>query len=148
MGNAACLLTTARDIVTTGENGYSFIKSDSGMTELLRPSLYGSQHPLVIVPKNPTSDTQEYVVVGHCCESGDLISCAPDEPGTLLPRELSQAEIGDILIIEGVGAYCSAMPAKNYNSFPEAAEVMLEEDKSFRLIRKRQDFATIWANEV
>ncbi|MGB0371676.1 MAG: diaminopimelate decarboxylase [Opitutales bacterium] len=148
VGNAACLLTTVRDIVETGENGYSFIKTDSGMTELLRPSLYGSQHPLIVIPQTPTDTTKDYVVVGHCCESGDLISCAPDEPGTLGPREMSQATIGDILIIEGVGAYCSGMPAKNYNSFPESAEVMLETGGTFRLIRKRQDLETIWANEI
>ena len=148
VANACSLLTTVRDIVTTGDDGYAFIKTDSGMTELLRPSLYGSQHPLVVIPVEDKTETAEYVVVGHCCESGDLISCAPDEPGTLLPRELSKAAIGDILIIEGVGAYCSAMPAKNYNSFPEAAEVLLEKDNSFRLIRKRQDVETIWANEL
>ena len=61
---------------------------------------------------------------------------------------MAQAAIGDILIIEGAGAYCSAMPAKNYNSFPESPEVMLETDKSFRIIRKRQLVETSWANEV
>ena len=49
------------------------------MTDLLRPSLYGAQHPIVIV--NGRSDaeadaTQKYVVVGHCCESGDLLTPA------------------------------------------------------------------------
>lgn len=148
VANAASLLTSVRDIVSTGEEGYQFIKTDSGMTELLRPALYGSQHPIIIIPQEERDGTADYVVVGHCCESGDLISCAPDAPGTLLPRTLAKAEVGDILILEGVGAYCAAMPAKNYNSFPEAAEVMLEKDDSYRLIRKRQELDTIWANEL
>jgi len=33
-----------------GAAGYTFLKLDSGMTEVLRPSLYAAQHPVVIVP--------------------------------------------------------------------------------------------------
>ena len=45
------------------------------MTELLRPSLYGAQHPVVHVA-HPDADKStkakggDYVIVGHCCESG------------------------------------------------------------------------------
>ncbi len=49
----------------------------------------------------------------------------------------------------GAGAYCSSMGAKNYNSFPESAEVLIEADsKTVRLVRKRQDPVTITANEL
>ncbi|NLF56818.1 MAG: diaminopimelate decarboxylase, partial [Candidatus Hydrogenedens sp.] len=48
----------------------------------------------------------------------------------------------------GAGAYCSGMASKNYNSFPECAEVMLESDGSFRLIRRRQTLDQILQNEV
>ena len=67
-----------------------------GMTEVLRPSLYGSQHPLVVVPQEgDVAKTEEarYVVVGHCCESGDLVSPAPDEPETLFQRPMGKAEV-------------------------------------------------------
>jgi diaminopimelate decarboxylase len=37
-------------------------------------------------------------------------------------------QIGDFAILKGTGAYCSAMSLKNYNSFPEAAEVLIRED--------------------
>ena len=40
------------------------------------------------------------------------------------------------------------MSTKNYNSFPEAAEVMLDEAGEAHLIRKRQPVEEIWANEV
>ena len=39
-----------QDLVSTGASGYEFIKLDAGMTELLRPSLYGAVHPIVVVP--------------------------------------------------------------------------------------------------
>lgn len=42
------------------------------MTEVLRPSLYGAQHPLVA--HKDTSEEAEYIVVGHCCESVNLTS--------------------------------------------------------------------------
>ena len=44
----------AQDMVSTGESGYEFIKLDAGMTELLRPSLYGSVHPIVVIPEEVT----------------------------------------------------------------------------------------------
>ena len=59
-----------------------------------------------------------------------------------------EGQVGDSCIIEGVGAYCSAMSAKNYNSFPEAPEVLRREDGSFALIRKRQLLDQILDNEL
>lgn len=84
----------------------------------------------------PDTETSEYVVVGHCCESGDLFSCAPGDPEVLKPRLLKRARIGDLATIEGSGAYCSGMSTKNYNSFPEAAEVLMDSQGKFHLIRR------------
>ena len=121
------------------------------MTEILRPSLYGAQHPLFVIPEEDQAKFRnkvEQVVVRHCCESGDLLTPAPNEPESLGPRMLPRGEIGDFCVIEGVGAYCSSMSAKNYNSFPEAAEVLKKSDGSLSLIRKRQTFEQIIENEV
>jgi len=149
LANACSLITSVQDIVETGgPDGRAFLKLDSGMTEILRPSLYAAQHPIVIVPAEPTSDTAEYLVVGHCCESGDVLTVGVDDPESLQPRTLAKAAVGDLCVIEGAGAYCSSMSAKNYNSFPEAAEAMLETDGSLRLIRQRQTLEQILQNEV
>lgn len=104
------------------------------MTEVLRPSLYGAQHPISVL--NDTKDTSEYVAVGHCCESGDLFTCAPGEPDVLAPQVMNRVNLGDLVTIGGTGAYCSSMSTKNYNSFPEAAEVMLSSNGSIDLIRR------------
>jgi diaminopimelate decarboxylase len=40
------------------------------------------------------------------------------------------------------------MATINYNSYPQAPEVMLQEDGSLRLLRKRQELAQVWQNEV
>jgi diaminopimelate decarboxylase len=150
VANAGAIVLTVIDVVNTGPTGYHFIKVDSGMTEILRPSMYGAQHPMSVV----TSDSHEErtvlptVVVGHCCESGDILTPAPGDPEALAPRQLPAAQVDDLFVIEGAGAYCAAQSAKNYNSFPEAPEVLLRKDGSFREIRKRQTFEQMVANEV
>jgi len=151
LANSCSVVSTAQDIVETGTSeGHTFIKLDCGMTEVLRPSLYGAQHPLINVTSQgelPTK-TKKYVVVGHCCESGDLMTPAPDEPETISERELGEISIGDLVVIEGSGAYCAGMSSKNYNTFPEAPEVMKTDAGEFKLIRKRQTVDQILANEV
>lgn len=149
VANAGAIVTTAMDIVDTGKDGYRFIKIDSGMTETVRPSMYGAQHPLVVVPaEDEIRGVGEYLVVGHCCESGDVLTPAPNDPEGLLPRELTEAKVGDAVVIGGAGAYCAGMASKNYNSFPEAAEVLIDRDGNTHLVRKRQTLDQILVNEV
>lgn len=123
VANAGSLITTIHDITDTGEAGYTFLKVDGGMTEVMRPSLYGAQHPLVVVNALPEKH-QKYVVVGHCCESGDILTPQPGDPEAIAERLLQTANIDDLLVVEGVGAYCAYMSAQNYNSFPLRPEVM------------------------
>ena len=152
MANAGGLLAEVHDLVNTGEEGYHFIKLNTGMTELLRPSIYGAQHPIDIfnqkTSENSEKGSQDYVVVGHCCESGDILTPAPGDPELLATRSFSDVEIGDLVLIGGTGAYASAMTPKHYNSYPEAAEVLIQSNGEARLIRKRQSLESIWENEV
>jgi len=147
--NAGFVLTTIQDMTTTGEEGYAFIKLDTGMTELARPSLYGARHPMMLLPADGATDRGEadYIAVGHCCESGDMLTPREGDPSVLEPRRLTRARIGDFLLIGGAGAYCSAMATKNYNSFPEAPEVLIRSDGTPVVIRRRQTLAQIIANE-
>lgn len=148
VARAGAVLSTIQDVVTTGATGNTFYKLDTGMTDLLRPSLYGAQHGMEVLSAEPSTETTPVLVVGHCCESGDILTPAPGEPEVLGPRSLRRAAIGDCLLITGTGAYCAAMPAKNYNSFPESPEVLRQIDGSFRLVRSRQPVESIWANEL
>lgn len=149
IANAGALLCRVQDTTDTGPAGYRFIKLDSGMTEILRPSLYGAQHPIHILGKSSDAEElQPAIVVGHCCESGDILTPAPGDPEGLAPRPLPVARTGDLVLIGGVGAYCSAMSAKNYNSFPEAPEVLVRQSGSIELIRRRQTLQQILANET
>jgi diaminopimelate decarboxylase len=162
VANAGWLVCKAQDIVETcGEAAtvHRFIKLDGGMTEILRPSLYGSQHPITVVKQRLEHgrsgeggvNTEDFIVVGHCCESGDLLTPATDDPTNegigkrALPVDTA---VGDLLVIGGAGAYCSSMSAKNYNSFPEAAEVLAMASGSMELIRRRQTMDQLLENEV
>ena len=150
VANAGALIASVADVVTTGPEGYDFIKLDAGMTEILRPSMYGAQQPMTIVSKQSGGDRapHDYVVVGHCCESGDILTPAAGDPEALAPRALVDAAVGDFFVIGGAGAYCSAMAARNYNSFPAAPEVLITNDGTPRLIRKRQEPEAITAEEL
>ena len=77
---------------------------DAGMTELIRPALYGAKHKIV----NLTSQTQQmekYDVVGPICESSDVF-----DKELMLPI----TQRGDLLAIRSAGAYGEAM-ASTYN---------------------------------
>ena len=149
VANAGAIVATAVDVVDTGKEGHSFVKTDTGMTEVLRPSLYGAQHPIAVVPREPgVRPVRKYLVVGHCCESGDLLTPEPGNPEGLRERALLETRPGDAVVIGGAGAYCAGMAAKNYNSFPEAPEVLLGRDGAFHLIRRRQTLAQVLQNEV
>jgi diaminopimelate decarboxylase len=149
VANAGAIVCTVIDVVDTGANGYNFIKTDTGMTEVIRPSMYGAQHPIIVVPATPEKrGTRDCIVVGHCCESGDILTPEPGNPEGLQPRTLTEPKIGDLLVVGGAGAYCAGMSAKNYNSFPEAPEVLLTSQGEFRLLRERQTLDQIVANEL
>jgi hypothetical protein len=68
-----------------------------------------------------------YVIVGHCCESGDLMSPAPGEPETIDERELEVAEIGDLCVIEGrrVRASDCCPNAPPFVLIPDACALLL-----------------------
>ena len=146
VANAGLVVATCVDVVDTGHDGYLFAKLDTGMPEVTRPSLYGAQHPIHVLAQG--REEADVIFVGPCCESGDILTPAPGDPEALAPRRVPRPQIGDLVIVGGAGAYCAAMSTINYNSYPQAPEVMLEPDGALRLLRRRQDLDQVWGNEV
>ena len=146
VANAGFVVATVVDVVDTGRDGYLFAKLDTGMTEITRPSLYGAQHPITVLA--PDRDEADVVFVGPCCESGDILTPGPGDPEALAPRRVPRPRIGDLAIVGGVGAYCAAMSTINYNSYPQAPEVMVDPDGTLHPLRRRQTLDQIWANEI
>jgi diaminopimelate decarboxylase len=146
VAQAGVVVATCVDVVNTGRDGYLFAKLDTGMTEIARPSLYGAQHPIDVLALG--REPAEVIFVGPCCESGDILTPAPGDPEALGPRWVPRPVAGDLVVVGGAGAYCAAMSTINYNSYPQAPEVMLELDGTLRLIRHRQSLDQMLANEV
>ena len=103
-----------------------FIIIDAGMTELMRPALYGAFHRIEPVSAGATGD-HHYEIVGPVCESSDVVG---------RDRLLPALREGDVVAIRDAGAYGSAM-ASNYNRRPLPAEVLVDAG-SWRVIRRRQ----------
>jgi diaminopimelate decarboxylase len=113
-----------------------FVVLDAGMTELLRPALYGSFHR--IVPLTPrTGPEQPLDVVGPICESSDVFA---------RDRSLPPVEVGDLVAVLDVGAYGAVM-ASNYNRRMLAPEVLVD-DGRWTIIRRRQTLDDVLALET
>lgn len=123
----------------------TFYLLDAGFNNLARPILYGSYHPMSIVPANGDTQRpeQEVIVGGPLCESGDIFT--QEEGGFVSTRRLPEAKVGELLVIECAGAYGFVM-GSNYNSRSLAAEVLVR-DGHAHLIRRRQTFDDIVRGE-
>jgi diaminopimelate decarboxylase len=145
VANAGVIVASCVDVVDTGAEGYVFAKLDAGMPEITRPSLYGAQHPIDVLARG--REQAAVVFVGPCCESGDILTPAPGDPEALAPRWVPRPQIGDLVVVGGAGAYCAGMATINYNSYPQAPEVMLD-GAALTLLRRRQVPEQVWQNEV
>jgi diaminopimelate decarboxylase len=106
--------------------GKQFVILDAGMTELLRPMLYGAYHR--IEPACATGAAEAVCdLVGPLCETSDTL-------GT--DRRMPLPTVGDLLVVFDTGAYGSVM-ASNYNRRPMPAEVLIQDGRP-DLIRRRQ----------
>lgn len=103
-----------------------FVIIDAGMTELMRPALYGAFHRIEPVTAPPTGD-HHYEIVGPVCESSDVVG---------RDRMLPRLDVGDLVAIRDAGAYGSVM-ASNYNRRPLPPEVLVDQG-AWRVIRRRQ----------
>jgi len=106
---------------------------DAGMTELIRPALYGARHPIValtsigrVIEPDDATVTEPTRVEGPICESTDAL-------GT---HDLPPLRRGDLVAISDTGAYAASL-ASTYNGRPRAAQVLLEMDGRLRLARRR-----------
>jgi diaminopimelate decarboxylase len=100
---------------------------DAGMTELIRPALYGARHPVHLVSRCARGEPLETAVEGPVCESSD----------TLGVHQLPPLRRGDLVAIAGSGAYASAL-ATRYNGRPHAAEVFIRPSGDLELARARE----------
>jgi diaminopimelate decarboxylase len=124
VGNAGVLVTSVIYVKTTPER--RFVIVDAAMNDFIRPTLYGARHRVTPVERVTGAALHRADVVGPVCETGDILARNVKLP-ELVP--------GDLLVIEGTGAYGAVM-ASTYNTRLPVAEVMVKGDQ-FSVIRPR-----------
>jgi diaminopimelate decarboxylase len=133
VGNGGILVTR---VVFTKQNGRkNFIVVDAGMNDLIRPSLYGSNHRIqAVAPGRRRTWTAD--VVGPICESGDFFA---------RDRHMPIVKEGELLAIMSAGAYGFVL-ASNYNSRTRPPEVLVRKHR-VKVIRKREQFQDLTRGE-
>lgn len=127
------LIAEIRAVKRMGQNTFYLI--DAGFNTLARPILYGAYHPIAVVPSDlGDRPFQEVVVGGPLCESGDIFT--QEEGGYVAPRPLPLAYVGELLVIQCVGAYGFVM-SSNYCSKRRPGEVLIQGGQP-HLIRSAQ----------
>jgi diaminopimelate decarboxylase len=106
---------------------------DTGMTELIRPALYGGRHAVVAltslgrpVERWPAEGDQAADVHGPICESTDALGTHP----------LPALRRGDVVAIREAGAYGASL-SSTYNGRPRAPQILLRTDGTLVLARRR-----------
>ena len=131
VGQAGVALYTAGAIKDI-EGVRKYVLVDGGMSDNIRPSLYGAQYEAMIANKagETAKPIMERVTIGgKYCESGDILIKDIDMP---------RIESGDIIAVPCCGAYCLSM-ASNYNASLKPPIVLVRDGKA-RLIRRRETY--------
>ena len=135
MGPSGMLLTRVLYLKRYG--GKTFVITDAGMNDLLRPSHYASYHLIENAEHHSDREELSVDVVGPICETGDFLA---------LDRTMHLPEEGELLAIHTTGAYGFSM-ASTYNARPRPAEVLVD-GHEFQLIRKRETYEDLVRGEA
>ncbi|MEO1245449.1 MAG: diaminopimelate decarboxylase [Pseudomonadota bacterium] len=108
-----------------------FLIIDAAMNDFLRPSMYSAHHNIVPARQNGHAEFV-YDIVGPVCETGDTFA---------RQRALPEQSPGDLVVIEGAGAYGSVM-ASSYNTRLLVPEVLVDGD-DYRVVRRRPDYESL-----
>ena len=127
----------ARVLYVKRNGAKTFVITDAGMNDLIRPALYQAWHEILPVVQDPKAESRVVDLVGPVCESGDFFA---------RDRAMPEVKAGDLVAILDAGAYGMSL-SSNYNSRPRPAEVMVK-GKGARLIRRRETVRDLFRQEA
>jgi diaminopimelate decarboxylase len=133
VADAGWLLTR---VVRSQSRGH--LIADAGMTELIRPMLYGASHPVMLVTPGRSVGGGPWTLSGPICEAGDVLA-----------RDLQLGPSvgeGALLAIGGVGAYGLSMTS-SYNGRLRPAQAVIEGGE-LKLSRRRETLEDVLARDV
>ena len=105
-----------------------YIGVDACAVNLMRPAMYGAYHHITVLGKETAPCDHKYDITGSLCENNDKFA---------VDRMLPKIDTGDNLVIHDTGAHGFSM-GYNYNGKLKSAELLLQEDKTVRLIRRAE----------
>jgi diaminopimelate decarboxylase len=129
---------TVKDVVLEDGRTRRYISVDGGMSDNIRPSLYGAEYSAVLADRDSTASHVLSRVVGKHCETGDIVIRDIELPSDIAP--------GDLLATPATGAYGRSM-ASNYNHVPRPPVVAIKNGKA-RVIVRRENEADLLALDV
>lgn len=115
-----------------------YVSVDGGMSDNVRPALYGADYTTRIASRTSDSEPALVRIAGKHCESGDIVVHADYLPGDVAP--------GDILAVAATGAYCWSL-ASNYNYLARPAVVAVA-DGAARAIVRRETAADLLGRDL
>jgi diaminopimelate decarboxylase len=113
----------------------TYVDVDGGMSDNLRPMLYGARYEAQIADRFGGGTL--CTIAGKHCESGDIL---------IRDIELDDPRAGDLLVTPATGAYGHAM-ANNYNGIPRPPVIFCE-DGDARVVVRRESYEDLAARDV
>ena len=104
----------------------TYVAVDGGMSDNLRPMLYGSRYEAVIADRAGETPDTLATIAGKHCESGDVL---------IRDTEVASPRVGDVLVTPATGAYGYAM-ANNYNGVPRPPVIFCRDGEARTVVRR------------
>lgn len=124
--------------VQVEESVRKYVSVDGGMSDNLRPALYGADYTVRLANRVSDADPALVRIAGKHCESGDIVVHADYLPGDVAP--------GDLVAVPATGAYCWSL-ASNYNYLGRPAVVAVR-DAVARVIVRRETEADLLSRDM
>jgi diaminopimelate decarboxylase len=115
----------------------TYVAVDGGMSDNMRPMLYGSRYEALIADRAAAAPDTLATIAGMHCESGDIL---------VRDAMLAGPAVGDVLVTAATGAYGYAM-ASNYNGVTRPPVVFCGEGDA-RLVVRRETYEDLTARDV
>jgi len=114
----------------------TYVAVDGGMSDNLRPMLYGSRYEAILADRAAEPQSVTATIAGKHCESGDVI---------VRDARLAEPRAGDVLVTPATGAYGYAM-SNNYNGVPRPPVIFCR-DGDARVVVRRETYEDLTARD-
>jgi diaminopimelate decarboxylase len=121
---------TVKDVTLENGTHRRYISVDGGMSDNIRPSLYGAEYTTILANRTSTATRVSSRLVGKHCETVDIVIREIDLPDDIVP--------GDLLAVPATGAYGRSM-ASNYNHVPRPPVVAVKDGKARVIVRRETE---------